>query len=285
MEQPTNFFQNPKIFAIVLVLTLYVCWKVFFSSDDGQAPPLDPPPVEQPGEGARNSGAAPDDPDPQGSGGTVGNQPPAQPDLLEKVYETFNFPVLSVSSLGKILFEELGLSVQVPDSARSLKLEALESGGRPLGEILAGLLSPHDFLFFKQEKTLYVIPGRYRRESRTDPQKKENVRICVLETALRASWKTSFDLWVDTEPPTKLTFTIQPRYKGDEVKALALTVRARRERRPWFQQTVEAALGRESVVESKGEERFRLTVKPGDIQESGIFLEVKCYHESTISIP
>lgn len=282
------FFRKSKSFLVFCIVVAWIFFYAALSSNDGSpvSVELSSPPPASPRESREAVGRAVSTelPDPvfveaerNGNGGEI--------DFLEREYETFNIPVLSIASLSKILLEDLNFVVEAPDSARSLELKALERGGRPLGEILVGLLSPHDHVFFRQGKTLRIVACQYKRRSRRTENDKEEFQSCSLETVIRVKWAEPVDLWIDSFTPLKIRFAVQPLFEEPEVRQVVLTIEGRRDRRPWFRHVLDAPLDRPVRMETRGSEWVWLTVKPSNLDESEIALEVKFYHESTFTLP
>ncbi len=277
MNSILDLIRRSKLILVLGIAVVYICFYVALSTNDGET-------QRTPGEGKKPE-LSDLDPDPETAAAGSSRPDESEADLLEKEYQTFNVPVLSISSLGKILMEDLGLHLEIPDSARSLQLEALESGGRPLGEILVGLLSPHDLVFHRQGKLLRIVEGKYKRQTRPGADEKEAFRSCSVETAIRVKWAEPVDLWIDSVPPLKLRIAIQPLYEESEVRRVLLTVAGRREQHLWFRQVLDAPLGELSRIETKGSEWIWLTLKPMEIDETDITLEVKFNHEFSQPLP
>lgn len=208
-----------------------------------------------------------------------------KPDPLEKIATTFNIPELTMRRLSRVLAEEYKLQVRYPASAGSINLVALEQGGHPLGEILAGLLSPHDLLFVLQGDALEIVEAKLKRDERHD----DSTGGTVLDTDARASLPVRpgepAETWINAEPPVALRFLLQPLVGESDTPQAVLTVEGRREGHSWFRNEIRVAEGETVRVESKAEEWVWLTLRPTSLTEPLISLELRFHHEGIVSRP
>jgi hypothetical protein len=272
----------------VAFAAVVVAWGMFFValSSDGWAPPsLAGGPGGKPGDRVP---LTPTPAEPSAGTGQAGDTTgeAQKPDPLEKIATTFNIPELTMRRLSRVLAEEYKLQVRYPASANTIALAALEQGGRPLGEILAGLFQPHDLVLVRQGDALEIVEAKLKREERHD----DSTGGTVLDTDARATLAMRpgepAETWIDMEPPVALHFLLQPvAGESDTPPQVVLTVEGRREGHSWFRNEIRVAEGETVRVESKANEWVWLTLRPVSLNEPLISLELRFHHEGIVSRP
>ncbi|MBN1868853.1 hypothetical protein JW916_16360 [Candidatus Sumerlaeota bacterium] len=203
-------------------------------------------------------------------------------DAMERVHDVFNFPVLRLSSLEKILREE-GIGLAYPPSLDDVTFDALEYGGSPLAEILTELLEPRDFGFFRQGNRVCVVEMDIERQTTLDATTHVKYQSSKIRTTLRGNVGEPLDVWVEASPLVRLRITAQPLYgESEQEDWVGIEVEARREGRLWFYENARARLGGEAQFHASSNESVWLMLRPIDLKDSQISFEVQFQHDTTM---
>ncbi len=212
---------------------------------------------------------------------------PTQLGILDRPLDVFNFSNLNMAGLSAILNEE-GLELVYPPATKSLSLSVQEAGGRPLGEILAQMLSPHGYTFIRQDNRVLILeasPYVVAHEEQED----DTVQPCLLKTVLNVNPESPCELWIDSNPPIHLKLRINPLFGGEATEESGNTIRqvctivARRGYRRVFRQILYTKINRmasiqiqmaQDALESETDEILLLTLKPLTCSKEGVTMEL-----------
>jgi len=199
--------------------------------------------------------------------------------ILETECKTFSFADLNMSGLEALLREYFDLELLYPDSARSFNLTAIERGGAPLGEILAGLLAPHNLAFSSQGKTIQVIAAKVERRNDSHT----SAGLYDFQTTIEGKWAVPIDVWIDSFRPIRLHIEAQPLFGESEAKHVNLTIEGTRVGRVVLRHVLSVPLGQAARIDVSGGDLLWLAVRPVTYNETHITLEVQFHHETTLA--
>lgn len=207
----------------------------------------------------------------------------ATEDPLEAPCNIFNFPELTMSSLG-VLVSNWGFRLEYPASARSLALEGNRMNGRSRAAILLDLLRPHGHGFCRQGGAIRVLPIDLK-QTRKDRPVLGPLKSSRLRTELKLKAGEAADLWVESEPLIRLRIIAQPLYgETDTETEVVVTLEARRDFQPWFRQVLEMLPGQTASFEAKGRQNVWCLVTPKALESQIVTLEVDFYYEANLPI-
>jgi hypothetical protein len=212
---------------------------------------------------------------------------PTQLGILDRPLDVFNFSNLNMAGLSTILNEE-GLELIYPPASKSLSLTVQEAGGRPLGEILAQMLSPHSYAFIRQDNRVQIVEASPYVVAREE-QEEDTVPPCHMKTVFNVNPESPFELWIDSNPAVHLKLRIDPLYGGEATEESGNTIRqvctvvARRGYHRVFRQILNTRIDRmasiqiqmaQDSLQAQTDEILLLTLKPLKCNKEGVTMEL-----------
>ncbi len=211
---------------------------------------------------------------------------PTQLGILERPLDVFNFSSLDMAGLSAILNEE-GLELLYPSESENLSLTVQEAGGRPLGEILAQMLSPHRYIFVRQDERVQILPASPYTVSHEEPEDGQ-VPPCTLGVTFEMNPNSACEFWIDCAPPIHLQLRVDPLYgegneEGENTVKQICTVMARRDGRLLFRQVLHTRMDKTASIQVRMDadsthpeldELLQLTLKPLKCTKEGVTLEL-----------
>jgi hypothetical protein len=199
-------------------------------------------------------------------------------DELDRASKTFNFPIVNINYMRTWLRDDLGLELDCPESAKGLTMKGLGLGGKAFAAILLELLRQHEYSFFRQGKAIHVVKAVFK-ETTEGVKGQGGVKSYLMRTSFQAQSGEPLDFWVQTDSLVRLRLTALPLYgEMNTGREVGLSLEARRDQQPWFQQELETSLEQQASVEMKGRQKAWCLITPKAISGQTITLEVEFYH-------